>query len=367
VDIHGWADRRFRRRSRRGLGSALVCLAAAGLSLLALGSVGCDLDRNEGVLMPAGSFGDLAVVVSDGDLLPGVRTFLSRLNAPLEFVIRQEPRFAVDVFGPDKWKLGRNYRNILYVVRFGDGGPVQHEAERLLHQETLARMRQGGVVARFPEPYGRYQLAIFAGARDRNELFSLLNRSAEELRQSLEKSITERLQARFEHEGIPEDRVEELWRRFGFFLRLPASYRTNQVEPEGFSGVEWLRTGPSRGITMAWEPAPTGEAALADRQGLLDLRRRMGRIVHQEDVLEQGLSWSDTVLAGRPAVALEGAWAGRDFDGGGPFRCFFLTDPGGTRVFCLDLLVFAPGQDKLPYFRELQAIAWTLSFSPPSG
>ena len=64
-------------------------------------------------------------------------------------------------------------------------------------------------------------------------------------------------------------------------------------------------------------------------------------------------------------VKLEGAWTSTVFAGGGPFWSFFLADPAGQRVICLDLLVFAPGEDKMNIFRRLEATAATFSFQRP--
>ena len=56
---------------------------------------------------------------------------------------------------------------------------------------------------------------------------------------------------------------------------------------------------------------------------------------------------------------IHGRWEDGDVSAAGPYR-FYEVVRGG-RHFYLDLAVFAPGRPKLPYLRELQSIAETLT------
>jgi hypothetical protein len=316
--------------------------------------------------MAAGSYGDIAVVVSDADLIPGVRSFLPRLNQPVSFVIKTEPPYNIDIFEPRKWHVGRNYKNILFVIDWTDKGPVHKEIVKLLSDKTEQEAQSGQeILTQFKNPYARYQFAALAIASDRNSVISLINRKVDHIRDLLEDQTRQRIVDRFRHEGVRSDLQNHYWRSYGFSLEIPQVYHQNQAEPEGFPGIEWMRTGPSRGITLAWISSDEPENLLTDDAELLALRRRMGAVMHDEDLVEVSLGWSDTTLAGIPCRKLTGAWAGRKFRGGGPFWSYFLSDPERQRVYCLDLLVFAPDQEKMAYFREMAAVASTFSLEPP--
>jgi hypothetical protein len=155
------------------------------------------------------------------------------------------------------------------------------------------------------------------------------------------------------------------WQQHGFFLEIPLEYRENQVNPEEFQGIEWMRNSPSRGISLAWREVADPEASLTDRELLLAWRQEMGQAMHHEEILDAPLAWSDTELGGKPSVQLSGSWASQVISGGGPFICFFLADVERGRLFCLDILIFAPGGDKIAYMREMQAIAATFSLQRP--
>jgi hypothetical protein len=93
----------------------------------------------------------------------------------------------------------------------------------------------------------------------------------------------------------------------------------------------------------------------------------MGRALHNEEIVPESLVWSRDLVGDRPCVRLEGAWSSSDFDGGGPFRCWFIPDPARGRVYCVDLLVYAPNQAKMAHFRQLEAVLSTFSTKgPPS-
>jgi len=348
-------------RSRLSGGFMAVCFWAIMLSPCA-----CNLEHSEGIISAAGSYGDLAVVISSESLRSGAQTFLNRLNQPVSFVIREERPLSIDIFGPDRWKLSRNYKNILWLVDLNDRGGLVKEVRSRLDAETASLVDSGqeGLV-QFQDPYARYQHAILVAANGHNELMSYLNRNLLRVKRLLEESVTARHIKRNRREGIHEHLRDKYWQIHGFSIEIPITYRENQVEPDGQAVIEWMHTGPSRGITLSWQERAESALLLQDREALLALRRQMGEFIHDEDLVDMSFAWQDTLLAEIPCVKLTGAWAGRNFNGGGPFWCYFLADTERDRLYCLDLLTFSPGQDKMNYFREMHAIASTFSLQPP--
>ncbi|MBU1073753.1 DUF4837 family protein, partial [bacterium] len=49
----------------------------------------------------------------------------------------------------------------------------------------------------------------------------------------------------------------------------------------------------------------------------------------------------------------------------GPFWCYFVADEARGRIFCLDLLVYAPNKEKMDFFRRLRALLETFSLTAP--
>jgi hypothetical protein len=215
------------------------------------------------------------------------------------------------------------------------------------------------------DPFDTYQFAIVIASNDRNSLMSILHNNAERVRELIEERSIRRLQRRNRQTGLDSRLMNAYWRRYGFLLEIPKEFHENQVEPHGYPAVELMRNAPSRGITVAWTDHEDPEAALDDREFLLAFRRSMGEAVHNEEVAAAPQRWLRGQLGRNDAVKFEGAWTSTVFDGGGPFWCFFVADPAHGRVFAIDLLAYAPGMDKMVFFRQLEAVAATFSLERP--
>ncbi len=358
--------RAWPRADRGGLVLVSVLLVLASLTSIARAEGPARRERP--ITMAVGSYGDLAVVLSAPDLRGDVRPALDRLNTQVTFVIREEPTFAVDFYAADEWKFAHDYKNLLILVNWSDGGRVVRAVEELLEAPDLARLRAaGGGLAQLIDPLLSYQFAVIVAARDRTQLAALLDRNADRLRELYEKQNRERIRRQFTREGLHDDWLARYWRSYRILLCIPAAYRENQVEPAGFPGIEWTRAGPTRGITLSWRRAPHPETLLADRPALLAMRRDMGRVLHREEISDEGLAWESTRLGELPALRLTGSWISREIQAGGAFWSYFIADPTGERVFCLDLLAYMPHVDepKMPLYRELLAIAETFSLQQP--
>ena len=340
------------------------------LLLLGLGATlaaaGCGVNKEKAILMAAGSYGDLAVVVSDAELRPVADRFVAQLVTEKTFVIRPEPTFNVDIFEPDRWELAKGYKNVLILVDLGKGGAAAKGARKAISKETWERLESGGGgVVQAKDPWSTYQHLVVAASRDRNNLSSILSRNVDKIRTIYEESNRERILRRNRYDGLNTNLVNACMDRLGFFLEIPGAYEQNQLQPDGYPGVELMRKGPSRGITVSWLESADPQAVLADREQLIEMRAEMGAKMHFEEILPQTFVWETVDFGGRTFQKLEGAWNSTRFDGGGAFWCYFTADEKQGRVYCIDLLVYAPGMEKMDMFRQMEAVASTFSTERP--
>jgi len=334
--------------------------------LLALAVTGCGMDREQGILMAAGSYGDIAVAVGDDGLLPLANRFLETFNTRTTFVIKEEPLFKPDVFGPDRWDLAKGYKNVVLLVVLDGGGSVESAARKAVSRDAWERMREsGGGIVQVNDPWSTYQFLVVVASRDRNSLGSILRNNAARIRDMFEEKSRQRILRRYRYDGLDDQLMTALWDRYGFFLEIPAVFRSNQLEPDGFPGVELLQGEPSRGVTISWLETDDPLSMLADREALTNMRAEMGVRMHSEELVPETFVWREAVVDRAGGVKLEGAWNSTRFAGGGPFWCYFVPDTRRGRLYCVDLLVYAPGLDKAEYFRRLDALAHTFSFTRP--
>ncbi len=344
-----------------------VAITGAALFFIALAIVGCQQEGRETIISAVGSYGEMAVMTTDPELVAALAPFQEKLSPRETFVIREEDTYRFHHFTAKRWRDGRNYRNLLFVCRWGAGGPVQKAVEKLLSRDTLERLTssRGGVVT-VHDPYFRNQLAIVAVASNPNDLIRSLNSQAPVLRDTLFHDINRRIVRDNRRQGLMPAVARHAWDAYGFQIELPAVFKENQACPDGFPGVEWLRTdGATRGVTVSWEAVSEPSRRLQDREWLADMRARLGEAVHHETLDPASFTWSAETVAGFRAVKLAGNWTSRRVEVGGPFWCYFVADDARGLVFCLDLLVYAPNKEKMDYFRRVRALLETFSTTAP--
>ncbi len=335
-------------------------------ALLHMGA--CGLDKEKAILMAAGSYGDLAVVVNDQAMEPMARQFLGRFNTETTFVIKPEPNFKPDVFGPAKWEFAKGYKNALFLIHIGAGSGAEKQARKLISDEAWERISSGGGgVVKVKDPWSTYQLLVVVASRDRNSLGSLLNRNLETIQDLFNDNNRDRILRRNRHDGLKLDLMDLYWRDLGFFLEIPGEYTQNQYRPDGYRGLELMRSAPSRGISVSWLETADPVRDLANFGMLTRMREQMGIKLHGEEILPETFVWNETEIGGVAAVKLEGAWTSNRFVGGGPFWSFFVPDTNRGRIYCVDLLAYAPGMDKMDFFRRLAAVASTFSTTGPQS
>ncbi len=331
-------------------------LVAVLMTLVA--SLGCDFDKEKGILMAAGSYGDLAVVVSDRNIEPLARRFVDNLNVKKTFVIKEEGLFNPDVFYPDQLDMGKAYKNAILLLRIGDGGQVEKTVRKKLSEKTWSQLASGGGgMVQLNDPWATYQTVLVVASRDRNSLGSLLRNKTDKIRGLLEESSRQRILRRNRYNGLDTHLMNAYRERFGFSLEIPKDFKQNQLQPEGFPGLELLKQSPSRGITISWLNTEDVDWLMDQRGALHLMRQEMGEKLHSEDIIAESLVWEETTLGKMDVLKMEGAWTSKRFAGGGAFWCYFIPDPAHNRVICLDLLVYGPGLDKMPMFRNLAAVA----------
>ena len=345
--------------------AAAVIVAA----LLSLTLAGCGDREDASIFSAVGSYGDVAVFASSPALRQAADPILARLNPQRTFVLDEEDTYRFADYAGKTWKDGRNYRNLLFLVRWGDGGPVERELASLLSDDALERSRGGrGGWFVLHNPYFRNQLALVVAAPDPNAVLRTLTRGADAMGDTLSTDIMRRIRHDHRREGLREEDRRRLYNDLAWSVEVPATYDRNDRSGRPRNGVEWLRSadnGLTRGLTVTWREHRDPDAALRDRDLLLAARRDLGRDFHAERLVSESLEWGEEALAGLPAVRLRGAWASEEVSVGGPFECFFVADQQRGRLFCLDLLVYGPGSEKMDDFRRLRAIAETFTLQQP--
>lgn len=344
----------------------IITVKMVVISVLLAVVAGCGFSKEESILMAAGAYGDLAVVVSDARMKPMANQFISRFNTEHLFVIKPEMNFKTDTFGPNKLKFAKGYKNALMLVHLGEGGPVEKAAKKLISPATWERLNSGGGgVVQVKDPWSTYQFLVIVASRDRNSIGSLLTKNLTKIQDLFNDNNRQRILRRNRYDGLKTDLMDLYRRDIGFYLEIPGEYQQNQYRPDGFPGLELMRNGPSRGLSVSWLQTKDPVRDLANFDILARMRTKMGDKLHSEDIIASTFVWEEVEINGVLSVELKGAWNSHRFVGGGPFWCYFVPDVERGRIYCVDLLVYAPGLEKMNFFRRMSAVASTFALKGP--
>ena len=152
-----------------------------------------------------------------------------------------------------------------------------------------------------------------------------------------------------------DDRAERrLAESLGVRVRVPRGYRLTMNHDAHAALL--LEEGPPARLFRLEELRDSSADLSAARAALARLFRPRERTL---PIAEPVLTPSELKGSTRQ---MHGRWEDEDVAAAGPFRAYEVRR--GARRYLVDLAVFAPGRHKLPYLRELMAIAETLEPEP---
>jgi len=310
------------------------------LPLCAIACVSCG-----GRPFAEGGSRDLTLVTSLPPDAPEVLLLRAVLERPA-IRIENETAYTVRIAAPADARVYRA-RTVLFL---GHGAPESIPKPLL----PLSRLQGGGFPFAFATDVwlrGQAVGLLWAGSRAR--LLPLIQEHQNRLYSELDRATFATVRSRLL--ALPRDsRAEERLRKaLGAGMRVPRGYEL-RIDPRSGAALlldpgppaRLLRIAPARGDVRAQDFVQT-------RAALARAFRPHERTLQQTDPI---LTPGELRGARRQ---IHGRWEDSDVSAAGPFR--FYEVARGEKRYYVDLAVFAPGRPKLPYLRELQAIAETLS------
>ncbi|MCD6117268.1 DUF4837 family protein [bacterium] len=143
----------------------------------------------------------------------------------------------------------------------------------------------------------------------------------------------------------------------GFKIRVQHDYfLAQELTKDGF--IWFRRMYPERWIFVRWIDG--GDTTMLDPLWVVKERNRIGSKYYGGDsVADKYLFSMRSQFLGRPAQITTGLWENDSKVAGGPFKNYTFYDALSKRIYMIDIAVFAPGEDKMPYLRRLDIIAHT--------
>ncbi len=322
-------------RSRVVRGIAAATLVAASLEG---GGIGCT-----GRPFAEGSSRELVVAT----LLPPNSPEILMLRAIVEreaLRIDNEASYLVRIVRPDN--AGAYRSTILLLVGYGPVDRIPAPGRRLGERWN----REGKPYAFIPDLWLRGQVAGIIWAKSREEWIASMARAQNQFYLELDRAtfaaVRERVLA------LPRDERAErrLQSAIGFSVRVPRGYDVVVSEPARAALV--VDEGPPARLLRIQVSRSGGDVGQT-RAALAQLFRPNERTLALADPMLVPDEMAGAVRR------LYGRWEDSDVSAAGPFR--FYEVARGRKAYDVDLAVFAPGRPKLPYLRELQVLAETVT------
>lgn len=309
-----------------------------------------------GPIVPALGESDDMVIVSDPEVAAAAAALAAALETEVSFM-PGEKTFRTTLTSAREMGDLRNRRHLVLLGTW-EAGEVRNLARR-----RLAQVRPGTPAALTVENdiWADGQVVAAIMAPDEDQLLAFVAEHGDEIRYALEEAAVDRMMKTLCRRAGETGVTAMLSERYGWSLCLPPGYDLISThEDSGF--VLFRRTRPDRSIFLYWEETrgdpPTAELLMARREWLADK-------YYDGDETERlrPVEIETVRFAGREALRISAWWANRGRVGGGPFRSYCFDDGGTGKSFIVDVTLFAPGLEKTPLMRSLDAIARTFSMA----
>ncbi len=154
----------------------------------------------------------------------------------------------------------------------------------------------------------------------------------------------------------------KLYKSYGWTFRMQPDYIIAKEVKEG--NFLWLRRfDPDRMILIYWKDSNDGSEL--NEKWAFERRILVGKNYLNNMKMVEGYTKIEKInFLGRDAIKLEGLWEIEEKAIGGFFRSYTFFDMKTKKIYFIDISVFAPGEVKEPYIRQLDIIAHTFSTSP---
>jgi hypothetical protein len=331
--------------SGRASALALTC------AVLAATACGC----SKPVTLAVGPAGDISIITDLPEDSPEVRALVDGLEVEI-VIIRPEVAFNVEVSDFKGFDIRRNWRNLILLGSLDEGSRVSDTIENLLGEKDRAELERGERnLFLIRDRWAIGQLIAVLATPDRGSLLEAVRGNSKTLYDTFERATVENTYRILLKKDLQRDTARYLERTYGWSLLVPEAF---EVSEDAESKIVLFRAvDPARMILVHWIDDYDKPLTAQD---CLDLRAKLAWNVYDEDVIAPDMTETEeTSFLGRPAIKIVGVWHNEKHINGGPFRTYCFMD--GKRLYLVDMLVYAPGMDKIPFLRELEAICRTFS------
>lgn len=273
---------------------------------------------------------------------------------------RPEKSFKVTISTPEGLDSRENWRvHVLLADLTEFDGTVQIIRD-ILDDQTIQAMASKPADRRvLKDVFARGQTVLVLHCADPRAFRSYIQVDREKILDLMEETLLEGLVKTLFIAEEQKELQDQIHSDFGFSIRIPGGFNAEQDSANQVQRIYGKKDqGQSQYVIVHSRPREEGSLdpkwALHFRDQLVVRYNRGDHVDFENSRGELG------TFQGQEALLLKGLWQNEEYTGGGAFESFLFFRE--DRFFIIDIAVFYPEGGKLPYLRELRAVAKTFRF-----
>jgi len=323
------------------------------LSLILLTIFGCEPYKK----LAVGNDGPVYTFVDDS-----LWTIIEKdIREPVEKELRTPQIERIYHFEPIPLSDFKDYRaskNLMFITTLDRTDRTSRYIQRIL-PDTALRMIEKGERFLFPikEKLAKRQIFIILAAPDDETLLTYIRNEGSSIYDALNKAFVERQFDEIYYKAEEKEITKKLFEKYGFSFRVPHSYQILEENPVEHI-IQLGRTSPYRWVTIYWQKG--GLNSVLDEKWAVTMRHWLslnyldGTYVEKRYLTHRLVHWGN-----RPVFNIRGLWGHPEKTMGGPFSSFYFYDGVTNRTYFIDICVWAPGQIKNVYLRQMELMVST--------
>ena len=303
------------------------------------------------------------IVCADQEVFRQVEEALKSVLERELITPQPEKVFYVKKIDPGNLPLYKKHRHQILIGTFDSNGICSMKIKEMLNDNIETSMREGkyfSFVENGKDALG--QLRMFLMANNIDELKQKIAENSgfifNQFNNALNKSSARRMFGQMENVELEE----RLFKSYKWTMRMQPDYLV--TKEDSANNFIWLRRfQPDRMIAVHWKESEDGFEL--DENWTVETRKFLGKeYLLGMEIVEGYTKFERVSFSGRDALEMEGLWENNEKGIGGFFRSYAFFEPKTKRIYFIDISVFAPDKEKMPFIRQLDIIAHTFSTEP---
>lgn len=277
-----------------------------------------------------------------------------------------EKIFHLKWISPIRFPKFTHWKNLLLVSTLDKRSKASEFLRAILDPQLLAGVQEGKYyVFLKKDNWARDQIFMVLAASNQQELRERVMENSQFLFDQFDEMVNLRVKKLMYRENEQKELEEHFKESYGWTFRVQRDYIVLKEKPD--SGFVWLgRNYPIRWISIYWETVE--DVPAITEEWVMDKRDEIGLKFYKDMVVDRRYSGVKLIrFKDWVTYRITGLWMLRKKALGGPFRTYCFYDDLTGRIYLIDFLVYAPGQEKAYYLRQLEIMVKTFNTFPHEG